>query len=116
MSGVLTEQSTVDCGHGGTVATTGNGLLTVNGKPVLTKQGVQGKSVSASCGTIPATNPTSAKCLTVTAVEKTEATTLLVGGVAVLIDPLGGATDGVRAGSPAIELKATVVQTRLRAD
>jgi hypothetical protein len=121
MAGVLTEESTVECGHTpGKVTTSGEARLTVNGRPVLTRQGVEGKKVEA-CGTVPATNPNSTpkdvKCQKVESVEKTEATRLRVDGKAVLIDPLGGTTDGmVNSVTPTTALGATVVQTRLKAE
>jgi hypothetical protein len=118
MAGVLTEESNVECGHSGTVATAGNSLLKVNGKPVLTKQGVAGKTVSL-CGTVPTSDSSGAidvPCTSVTSVDKTEASKLRVGGKAVLINPLGGETTGRKGKKPTKDLKATVVQTRLKAE
>ena len=118
MSGVLTTQSTTECGHSGTVGTVGAAHFTVNGKGVLTTTGVASQSVTG-CQIVPSTNPNGTPkdvaCLTVTAVDKTEATRLTVGGVAVLIDPLGGATSGLKDSLPTKDLTASVVQTRLTA-
>jgi hypothetical protein len=118
MSGVLTTQSTVACGHGGSAATTGAARLTVDGQGVLTKQGVIGAGVT-SCQTVPATNPNGTPkdvtCTAVTGVDQTEAAKLLVGGVPVLIDPLGGATNGLKDSQPTSALSGDVVQTRLGA-
>jgi hypothetical protein len=117
MSGVLTRQSTVECGHSGTVASEGAARLTVDGHAVLTRQGVAGKQVSG-CRTTPATNPNGtpkdAPCSSVASVDRTEAARLRVGGAPVLIDPLGGTTNGLKDSLPTAALQATVVQARLR--
>jgi hypothetical protein len=120
MAGVLTEESKVGCGHSpGTVAAAGDPRLKVNGKPVLTRQGVEGKDVTG-CGTVPATSPDGTpkdvKCLTVSSVDQTEAGRLRVAGRPVLIDPLGGATDGKLNKVQTKDLEASVVQTRLKAE
>jgi hypothetical protein len=118
MSGVLTSQSTVSCGHSGTVATEGSALLTVAGHAVLTRQGVAGKPVRG-CQTVPATNPDGTPkdvpCTAVDRVARTEAARLRVGGAPALIDPLGGTTTGRKDSQQATTLQATVVQTRLKA-
>jgi hypothetical protein len=118
MAGVLTEESTVGCGHGpGKVATAGEARLTVNGHPVLTKQSVEGKAVTATpCGIVLDGTTNNVKCLQVTSVDNTEATRLRIGGKAVLVDPLGGATNGTKGGNPTKDLTATVGQTRLTAE
>jgi hypothetical protein len=118
MSGVLTEQSTVGCGHSGAVATRGAARLTVDGRAVLTRQGVEGRQVS-DCQTVPATNPNGtpkdAPCTSVASVDRTVAAKLLVDGAPVLVDPLGGATDGLKDSLPTAALGATVEQTLLEA-
>jgi hypothetical protein len=116
MAGVLTEESTVGCGHDpGKVATAGEARLTVNGHPVLTKQSVEGKAVTG-CGIVLDGTANNVKCLTVTSVDKTEATRLRIGGKAVLVDLLGGVTSGTKGGNPTKDLTATVGQTRLTAE
>jgi hypothetical protein len=119
MSDVLTEESTVECGHSGKVAIAGSNLLQVNGKTVLTKQGVNGKAVS-NCQTKPKADPSGTPidkpCTTVSSVDNTEASKLRVGGAAVLIEPLKGATDGLKDKKPTADLTAEAVQTRLKAD
>jgi hypothetical protein len=118
MSSVLTTQSTVGCGHSGTVATEGAARLTVAGHAVLTRQGVNGKQVRG-CQTVPATNPNGtpkdAPCTAVAGVDRTEAARLRVGGAPALVDPLGGATNGLKDSQSTTTLQASVVQTWLKA-
>lgn len=116
MPNVLTDSSTVTCGHSGKVTTSGNGKLTVNGNPVLLKSGVAGKAVS-HCATAPASEPSgpiAKPCTTVSSVTAGEATKLTIAGNPVLIDTLTGQTDGMVAKkTPQDLLSATANQTKL---
>ena len=114
MAEVLTTGSTVDCGHTGTVSTSGASKLKVAGNAVLLEDGVSGKSVSA-CVTQNVTNTGMKQCTTVTSVTMGKATKLKVGGAPVLLSSLKGATDGTVGGSPQMLLKATAGQTKLKA-
>lgn len=99
MAGVLTENSKVICGHNGSVSTSGSAKLVVAGGKVLQKSGVQGKSVSAACSTVPASDnsgETARKCTSVSAVSSGEATKLFVEGKPALLDStLAGTTNGM---------------------
>lgn len=118
MPGVLTTGSSVICGHGGTVSTTGVSKLKVSGNPVLQKTGIMGQSVS-SCGTPPASDPsgpTAIPCSTVISVDTGEATKLKVAGAPVMLETLAGKTDGmVGKTTPQTLLSATAGQTKLTA-
>lgn len=118
MPGVLTTGSSVICGHGGTVSTTGVSKLKVSGNPVLQKTGIMGKSVS-SCGTptvVPPPPPPSSPCHTVVSVITGEAIKLKVSGSPVMLETVTGTTDGIVAGvTPQTLLSATAGQTKLTA-
>lgn len=120
-SAVLTEESTVTCGHQGSVTPTGIARLKVNGHPVLVKASLTGKSVS-SCILTNATDSggvLSQQCKTVSEVTSQSAGKLKVripdGITGVLTDPLTGTTDGIEGHKPAADLNAKPVQTRLKA-
>lgn len=118
MPGVLTTGSSVVCGHGGTVSTSGSAKLKVTGNPVLLKAGIAGKSVSG-CGTPtvpPPPGPPSSPCHSVASVITGEATKLKVSGSPVMLETLAGTTDGVIGGlTPQTLLSATAGQTKLTA-
>jgi hypothetical protein len=99
MAGVLTESSKVVCAHGGAVSTSGSARILIDGGKVLKKGGVVGKSVSAACSTVPASDssgPTAVKCTTVASLSAGDATKLFIDGEPVLLDsPLVGTTDGM---------------------
>jgi len=119
MFGVLTTASNVDCGHGGRVSTTGQAKLKAAGAPVLLKAGIQGQDVAATCvlkDTTDASGPLTLQCKTVTSVTAGQAMKLKVGGVAVMLNTLAGGTDGMQTkGKPETALKASGVQTKLKA-
>ncbi|MGW5582058.1 hypothetical protein [Micromonospora chokoriensis] len=106
MAFVLTTSSDVHCPSQGKVSPTGQGKLTVDHKPVVRLDGINGKSV-AGC-TITTSNSTK-QCSTVTSASGA-AGKLTVGTVAVALDSLSGATDGSTSG-----LAATAGQTKLKA-
>lgn len=116
MAAVLTQNSNVSCGHGGSVVATGTPKLTINGSPVLLRTGIAGRAVSV-CTTPPASDaggPTAKACLTVTAVDSGEASKLTVGGSGVMLATLTGKTDGMVAKTtPQLLLSATAGQTKL---
>jgi hypothetical protein len=120
MAKVLTRSSSVTCGHGsGAVSTTGQAKLAVSGSGVLVKAGVKGKSVSASCSTMPASDssgPTAKKCTQVSDVTAGESTKLFVAGKPVLLETLKGKTDGmVGKVTPQTTLTASAGQNKLTA-
>ncbi|WP_405432327.1 hypothetical protein [Micromonospora sp. NBC_00617] len=106
MAFVLTTSSNVHCPNQGKVSPTGQGRLTVDHKPVVRLDGINGRSV-AGC-TITTSNSTK-QCSTVTSATGT-AGKLTVGSVAVALDSLSGATDGSSPG-----LAATAGQSKLKA-
>ena len=89
---VLTEASTVQCAHAGSVQLSSSAKLSVGGDKVLLMDGVQGASVSG-CPTPDDTNAPSTKCRTVATASGT-ATKLKVGGKPVVLESLSGTTDG----------------------
>jgi hypothetical protein len=114
MSNVLTTQSTVSCGHGGTVAAQGTAKLAVNGAPVLQKSGVEEQRVD-NCITKPTQpDPTATACKKVSKVDGGLAAKLAIDGQPVLLDTLAGATDGKVAGvTPQPLPPAKAIQTKL---
>lgn len=110
---------TVTCGHGpGIVALTSNAKLCVNSQPVLLEGSVVNQSVSG-CSTIAASDsngPTDAPCSSATSITGGKSTKLLVGKKAVLLDSLGGTTNGMVAKvTPQTLLAGKTTQTRLAA-
>jgi hypothetical protein len=118
MPGVLTTGSSVICGHGGTVSTTGVPKLKVAGNQVLQKTGIMGQSISG-CNTptvVPPPPPPSSPCLVVASVITGEAIKLKVSGSPVMLETVTGTTSGVVAGvTPQTLLSATAGQTKLTA-
>jgi hypothetical protein len=96
---VLTEGSTVSCGHPpGVVAKTGTAKLTVNNHPALLKKGIQGRTVSG-CEIKAVSDPSgplALPCAAVIAVNSGEATKLTVGGESVILETLTGSTNGLK--------------------
>jgi hypothetical protein len=115
MPNILTEASTVMCGHGGTVATAGFSKLQVNGSAVLLKTGIAGKSVSSTCGTPNDSNSGSKQCTSVAEVSSGEASKLKAGGQPVMLETLAGSTDGTVTGMPQKLLSGQAQQTKLSA-
>ena len=119
---MLTINSTVECGaspvHGGTVATSSSAKLTVNGKSVVMKSSVEGKSISG-CQIKPkadSSGPTDKPCDSVSAVTLGESQKLTVGGHSVLRDDLAGTTNGlVTKVTPQTALRASANQSKLSA-
>ena len=117
MAKVLTTASQVLCGpagppaspvHGGAVTVQSTAKLTVAGNPVLVKSGV-GPTVSG-CKT-PVTPGGNKPCTAVSSVTTGEATKLQAGGQPVMLDTLGGTTDG----NPVGPLGADASQDKLTA-
>jgi hypothetical protein len=111
VTAVLTKESTVECGHGGTVSTTGSAKLTVNQKGVLLKDGLDNGTVSSACSNVVDTSKNLAKCATLTA-SGGEATKLTVGDKPVMLASVIGSTDGK---PPTPPPKIEAVQTKLTA-
>jgi hypothetical protein len=123
MPSVVTTDDKIECGHGGTIQTASDARLTVAKANVLTRAGVEGRSLPAppapgSCKTpVVTTAPASAPCTKCTSLASgSEAKRLTVGGVSVLFHPLSGQTDGNVSGTtPQVLLKSVVGQTKLTA-
>jgi len=96
MANVLTTESTISCGHGGTVSTTSTAKLKIGDKPVLIKGNI-GPTVS-SCGT-QTTSAGTYPCPAAT-ITGGEASKLRVGGLSVMLDTLSGTTTGNPVGTP----------------
>lgn len=122
-SAVLTEESTVTCGHQGSVTPAGVARLKVNKHPVLVKASLADTPVTPlSCTLTPSADSQGViakKCTKVTKVTSQPAGKLKVGTpdgtVGVLTDPLAGTTDGISNRLPTADLTAKPVQTRLKA-
>ncbi|MCX4821038.1 hypothetical protein OG883_14165 [Streptomyces sp. NBC_01142] len=118
MAYVVTTASTVGCGHlpgAGNVRAAGSAKLRIGGHPVLRKTELVGSAVTV-CGTTESSSPPFVKCLTVKSVTTGEALKLKAGGDPVLLDTLGGTTDGTVSGTtPQTALFAVAGQARLRA-
>lgn len=114
MPAVVTQASTVSCGHGGIVQTVGSPKLTVGGSPVLVDTGIIGKPIPAppapkSCSIVPPPN-SNVPCTSVLAVNPPSlATKLVVGARPVVLASLSGTTNG----SVPTLLTAVVTQTLL---
>lgn len=104
MGNVLTEKCTLKCAamqgapaqHGGTVAKTAASRLRVEGAKVLTGPNVKGAQINL-CGDTN-TNQGQVPCKVVKSVTGT-ATKLLVDGQPVVLDGVGGVTDGTPPGT-----------------
>jgi hypothetical protein len=122
MPSVLTAAAAIDCGHGGVITPKNDPQvrLSVSGSPALTAEALINQTVSA-CGTMPTAppppgTPVSIKCPKCIGISSAQSTKLTVHGVAVLLAPLGGSTNGEVANvTPQVTLKATAVQTKLTA-
>ncbi len=115
MPAVLTESSTVTCGHGpASVSTQGQSKLTVANARVLAQGGVAGKAVSG-CVTQDDTNTGTLKCRLVAAVTTGAASKLTIGGAPVFLDTLAGTTNGNLGAPPPPPISATAGQTKLTA-
>jgi hypothetical protein len=103
MGNVLTEATTLKCGpttpatpHGGTVSAAITTLLTVQGKKVLVVDDTRSWPIAAqTCGD---TGPNQKPCTKVNSITGT-ANKLTVNGQPVVLDSVGGATDGVPPGT-----------------
>jgi hypothetical protein len=118
MPNVLTTNSTVVCGHpaggGGVVQVQSQAKLTVAGASVLVPDGIGAKSMSTLCG-IPLPPAANKKCTKVISVSAGSATKLTVGGAPVVLQTLGGSTDGTLDGvTPQLLLAAVANQEKLR--
>ena len=111
MPKVLTTDSTVSCGHGANASLSSTAKLTVGGSNVLLANGYSAWSFPPGCSQ---TNVDSGEkiCTLVTGITAGESSKLSVGGQAVLLESLGGTTDG----SPdSLSLGATANQNKLEA-
>lgn len=113
MSNVLTTSSRVTCSSQGTVQTSSNAKLTVNGAPVLLASGIAGNSI-AGCALVhpSSTSPTATPCTTVASVSGGSSAKLTSGGAPVALDTLSGSGDSV---NPIDSISAQALQSKLTA-
>jgi hypothetical protein len=110
---VLTNDSTIACGHTGTVGLAATTKLTIDSANVLLLSDVI--QTIAGCKNPTDTNTGSKTCMTVVAAQGT-ATKLTAGTVPVVIDTLTGTTDGVNPPATPGTISATVpAQSKLTA-
>jgi hypothetical protein len=93
MAKVLTTASTVICGHGGSATLSSGAKLTVEGNSVLLESDFSSWTFDASCAQKDSSSG-QVQCATITGITGGTSTKLTVGGVAVLLDTLSGATSG----------------------
>jgi hypothetical protein len=119
MPKVLTKDETVGCTHSGTVSLQSSQKLKVSSAPVLTRDEIEGKSISGC--TITKTTDQSGTtvtdaCKNVKDVTGGLSTKLKVGNKPVALASLSGTTDGYAAKlTPIPALKASAGQTKLTA-
>lgn len=111
MSGVLTIGSQVTCSFQGTVQTSSNAKLTVNGAPVLLATGIAGKSI-AGCTHPTSSSPTATPCTTVASLSGGLSSKLTAGSSPVVLDSVAGFGDSV---NPIDTISAQAQQTKLTA-
>lgn len=111
MSKVLTTDSSVKCSHtGGVQLGPGTPKLKVQGKSVLMKLDIEGRSVDATCTNKPP--PDKTPCTLVVTVKSGLATKLSVQGESLLLDTTNGETNS----TPVLgTLQVTETQTKLTA-
>ncbi len=118
MPGVLTLNSSVTCGHSGTVQTTSSTKLTVDGAKVLLLSGISGKGING-CLTVNSVDGNTIKddpCGSVVAAIPGESSKLTAGGTPVAVDTLSGTTDGIlNKTTPVTGLSGSADQTKLAA-
>jgi hypothetical protein len=123
MPRALTMGSTVTCGHQvppkvGSVQKASLAKLKVNGQPVLLESSIVGKAIP-DCGTVPKSppppGPVSKPCSTVSTVTGGASLKLKVGGMPVMLETLGGSTDGVVENLPQTSLSGQANQPKLKA-
>lgn len=102
MANILTTDSTISCGHGGTVSTTSTAKLKIGDKPVLIKGNI-GPKVS-DCTLKDNTSTGTLQCQSATITDG-EASKLLAGGLSVMLDTLGVTTTGKPEGNPTVAAK-----------
>jgi hypothetical protein len=111
MPNVLTEGSTIQCAHGGTIKPSASqSVLKVDGQKVLVQSDLPGTTVS-NCLNV---NAPAKPCLTVVSVTAGVSTTLKAGGQPVLLEAALGLTDGVPV-APVQWSVASAGQTKLQA-
>lgn len=100
MAYVITEQSTVQCGHQGTVSLTASqSKLKIGGAAALVDGDLAGKTI-AGCITVTDPNTGALQCQTVASAIAGVATKLTVGGKGVLLENIQGQTSGTVGGTP----------------
>ncbi len=133
MPEVLTTASRITCTHGGTISPSGAAKIKVNGSPVILAAGVAGKPVppgppappppppATPCAVPTDPNTATKSCTSVISVTDGKASKLKVNGQPVLLQSLGGVTDGTGPKPPAPPptppngLSATANQSKLTA-
>lgn len=97
---VLTESSTLACGHKGAVTlVAGQSRLTIGGAKALVDGDLAAASI-AGCITVPDPVTTTAPCLLVSVATGGVAAKLTVQGKGVLLDTISGQTSGKVGGTP----------------
>lgn len=113
--------STVTCGHPrppkvGRVQKTSAAKLKVDGQSVLLARSIVGASVS-DCGTTPASDASGViakPCLAVSAVTDGTSLKLMIGGEPIMLETLGGSTDGIVDRMPQQALSGRANQSKLQ--
>jgi len=113
MGAVLTQGSTLACGHGATGSASGNSKLKVSGSAVLTSAGTSGWSfVPASCSQqVTQATPNNNPCSQLSSQNGGKSQKLTVGGSPVILESIAGDTNG----KPLSDVKCTAGQSKLTA-
>lgn len=117
MPQVLTEQSTLQCAHAGSVQLVASqSKLKVKGAAVLVQGDLDGKAISACPTPVqpPPPGPVSKPCLLIASTIEGVARRLKVGGKGVLLQTIQGQTDGQVANVPQTWSVADAGQTKLQ--
>lgn len=113
MAAVLTESSSVACGHqGGVQLRAGQSKLSVNGSKVLVQGDLNGATIS-NCITVPDPNTATIKCPSVATAIGGIAGKLTVNGKGVLLESIQGQTSGTVGGTPQTWSVQSAGQTKL---
>ena len=113
MTAPITTAAALLCGHSGTISPSGNPRFTIGGLPVAVAGDVSGQVVSG-CTTPPSSGPPpTSPCGTVSTESGGQANRLRVGGKAVLMDSVGGSTDGNPTGTVSVSNPGQVRVTTL---
>ena len=104
MAKVLTTDSILQCGHGGTVKTTSTAKLKIDGKPVLILGSIE--PTVSDCPLVDNTSTGTLQCKTAT-ITGGEARKLHVDGLSVMLDTVSITTTGTPVSVPIVTAKQT---------